>query len=345
MPGRRWSDGLHQAVEAKEEVEIQKENQPLASITFQNFFRLYDKLAGMTGTADTEAFEFHSIYDLEVVVIPTNKPMVRKDMADQIYMTSKEKFESIADEAQTASQGGQPVLIGTASIETSELLSGLLKKRGIRHEVLNAKQHEREAEIIAQAGRPGNVTIATNMAGRGTDIVLGGNIDEALAALEEGDEVGRQRILDEWQKTHEAVIEAGGLLVIGSERHESRRVDNQLRGRSGRQGDPGASRFYLSLEDDLMRIFTPPRLRTMLQNLGLEEGEAIEHKWVTRAIENAQEKDERHHFDIRKQLLEYDNVANDQRQVVYEQRNELMDAEEISDLVNNIWSDVVNGEI
>ena len=345
MPGRRWSDGLHQAIEAKEGVKIQKENQTLASITFQNFFRLYDKLAGMTGTADTEAYEFQTIYGLEVVVIPTNRPLQRKDLPDQIYMTAAEKFEAIADEAKAASDSGQPVLIGTASIEASELLSRLLRKRGIRHEVLNAKQHEREAEIIAQAGRPGAVTIATNMAGRGTDIVLGGNVDEALEALEEGDELGRQRIKDEWQKTHEAVLEAGGLYVIGSERHESRRVDNQLRGRSGRQGDPGASRFYLSLEDSLMRIFTPPRLRSMLQNLGLEEGEAIEHKWVTRAIENAQRKVESHHFDIRKQLLEYDNVANDQRQVVYEQRNEIMDAEDVGDIVENIWDEVVNDVI
>ncbi|ROO37650.1 preprotein translocase subunit SecA [Salinisphaera orenii] len=342
MPGRRWSDGLHQAIEAKEGVKIQKENQTLASITFQNFFRLYDKLAGMTGTADTEAFEFQSIYGLEVVVIPTNRPLVRKDLPDQIYMTGAEKFEAIAEEARQASERGQPVLIGTASIEASEVLARLLRQRGIRHEVLNAKQHKREAEIIAQAGRPGAVTIATNMAGRGTDIVLGGNIEEDIEALEEGDEVGRQRLREAWQQTHDAVVEAGGLLVIGSERHESRRVDNQLRGRSGRQGDPGASRFYLSLEDSLMRVFTPPRLRSMLQNLGLEKGEAIEHKWVTRAIENAQRKVESHHFDIRKQLLEYDNVANDQRQVIYEQRNEIMDADEVSDIVENIWGDVVD---
>ncbi|MES1949436.1 preprotein translocase subunit SecA [Salinisphaera sp. S4-8] len=344
MPGRRWSDGLHQAIEAKEGVKIQKENQTLASITFQNFFRLYDKLAGMTGTADTEAFEFQSIYGLEVVVIPTNKPLLRKDLPDQIFMTGREKFQAIAEEAKRASEAGQPVLIGTASIEASELSSRLLRQLGIRHEVLNAKQHEREAEIIAQAGRPGAVTIATNMAGRGTDIVLGGNIEEALENMGD-DELGRQRLRDEWQKTHEAVLEAGGLYVIGSERHESRRVDNQLRGRSGRQGDPGASRFYLSLEDSLMRIFTPPRLRSMLQNLGLEEGEAIEHKWVTRAIENAQRKVESHHFDIRKQLLEYDNVANDQRQVVYEQRNEIMDAEDVGDIVENIWDEVVNDVI
>jgi len=342
MPGRRWSDGLHQAIEAKEGVKIQKENQTLASITFQNFFRLYDKLSGMTGTADTEAFEFQSIYGLEVVVIPTNRPLLRTDLPDQIFMTGAEKFEAIAEEAKQTSDSGQPVLVGTASIEASEVLSQLMRQRGLRHEVLNAKQHEREAEIIAQAGRPGAVTIATNMAGRGTDIVLGGNIEEAVEALEEDDELGRQRLRDEWQQTHNAVLEAGGLLVIGSERHESRRVDNQLRGRSGRQGDPGASRFYLSLEDSLMRIFTPPRLRTMLQNLGLEHGEAIEHKWVTRAIENAQRKVESHHFDIRKQLLEYDNVANDQRQVVYEQRNEVMDNDDVGDVVENIWGEVVN---
>lgn len=346
MPGRRWSDGLHQAIEAKEGVSIQKENQTLASITFQNFFRLYNKLAGMTGTADTEAFEFQSIYDLEVVVIPTNRPLARTDRPDQIYMTGQEKFEAIAEEARQASEAGQPVLIGTASIEASELSSSLLREMGVAHEVLNAKQHEREAEIIAQAGRPGAVTIATNMAGRGTDIVLGGTVEEQLAELaEQGDEVGQQRLKDEWQQTHEAVVEAGGLYVIGSERHESRRVDNQLRGRSGRQGDPGSARFYLSLEDSLMRIFTPPRLRSMLTNLGLEHGEAIEHKWVTRAIENAQRKVEAHHFDIRKQLLEYDNVANDQRQVVYEQRNELMDSEDVSEVVSNIWSDVVEATI
>ncbi|NNC23533.1 preprotein translocase subunit SecA [Salinisphaera sp. USBA-960] len=345
MPGRRWSDGLHQAMEAKEGVGIQQENQTLASITFQNFFRMYDKLAGMTGTADTEAYEFQTIYGLEVVVIPTNRPLRRTDRPDQIYMTSVDKFAAIADEIEEARGRGQPVLIGTASIDSSEILSDLLNKRSISHEVLNAKQHEREAEIIAQAGQPSAVTIATNMAGRGTDIVPGGNSDLALDALEEGDEAGRQRILDEYQKAHDQVVDAGGLLVIGSERHESRRVDNQLRGRSGRQGDPGASRFYLSLEDNLMRVFTPPRLRTMLQNMGLEEGEAIEHRWVTRAIENAQRKVESHNFDIRKQLLEYDNVANDQRQVVYEQRNEIMDADDVGDIIDNIWSDVVDGLI
>src|SRR5699024_2514198 len=300
MPGRRWSDGLHQAIEAKENVQIQQENQTLASITFQNFFRLYNKLAGMTGTADTEAFEFQSIYGLEVVVIPTNRPLARKDLPDQVYMTVAEKFEAIADETRDASEAGQPVLLGTASIESSELLSNLLQKRGIHQEVLNAKQHEREAYIIAQAGRPGAVTIATNMAGRGTDIVLGGNPEMALAELEEDDAAGRERIQQEWREAHDKVVAAGGLFVVATERHESRRVDNQLRGRSGRQGDPGTSRFYLALEDSLMRIFTPPRLRNMLQNMGLEEGEAIEHKWVTRAIENAQRKVESHHFDIRK---------------------------------------------
>ncbi|MDT0618070.1 preprotein translocase subunit SecA [Salinisphaera sp. P385] len=342
MPGRRWSDGLHQAIEAKEGVKIQRENQTLASITFQNFFRLYDKLAGMTGTADTEAYEFQSIYGLEVVVIPTNKPMVRDDRADQVFMTVAEKFEAIADETNEARERGQPVLIGTASIESSEYLSRLLHERKVPHEVLNAKQHEREADIIAQAGRAGAATIATNMAGRGTDIVLGGNPEGELAELDEDDTAGRERIMADWRQRHEQVKEAGGLYVIGSERHESRRVDNQLRGRSGRQGDPGASRFYLSLEDSLMRIFTPPRLRSMLQGLGLEKGEAIEHRWVTRAIENAQRKVESHHFDIRKQLLEYDNVANDQRQVVYEQRNELMEADDVSDVVENIWNDVVD---
>jgi len=341
MPGRRWSDGLHQAIEAKEGVKIQKENQTLASITFQNFFRLYNKLSGMTGTADTEAFEFQSIYGLEVVVIPTNRPIARQDLPDQVYMSVAEKFTAIADEVTRASEAGQPVLLGTASIEASELLSNLLKKRGIHHEVLNAKQHEREAFIIAQAGRPGAVTIATNMAGRGTDIVLGGNPEMALAELDEEDSEGRARIHEEWQAAHDQVIAAGGLYVIASERHESRRVDNQLRGRSGRQGDPGASRFYLALEDSLMRIFTPPRLRSMLQNLGLEEGEAIEHKWVTRAIENAQRKVEAHHFDIRKQLLDYDNVNNDQRQIVYEQRNEIMDSDSVADIIDNIWGDVV----
>ncbi len=342
MPGRRWSDGLHQAIEAKEGVPIQRENQTLASITFQNYFRLYEKLSGMTGTADTEAFEFQQIYGLEVVVIPTNRPMQRLDQADQIYMNTADKFEAIVDEIEVSREKGQPVLVGTASIETSELLHGMLKQRKIPCRVLNAKQHESEAEIIAQAGRPGTVTIATNMAGRGTDIVLGGNLESELAELgEDADEAVRQRVKEDWQARHAQVIEAGGLKVIGSERHESRRIDNQLRGRSGRQGDPGETRFYLSLDDTLMRIFTPPRLRAMLQKLGMEDGEAIEHRWVTRAIENAQRKVEAHNFDIRKNLLQYDNVANDQRKVVYEQRNELMGSDDVSDVIESIWVDVV----
>ena len=342
MPGRRWSDGLHQAVEAKEGVPIQRENQTLASITFQNYFRLYEKLSGMTGTADTEAFEFQSIYGLEVVVIPTNKPMQRIDQPDQIYMNTADKFEAIVDEIQASREKKQPVLIGTASIDTSELLHGMLKKRDIPCRVLNAKQHESEAEIIAQAGLPGTVTIATNMAGRGTDIVLGGNLEVELAGL--GEEVSASAVeqcKQDWKTRHAAVLESGGLKVIGSERHESRRIDNQLRGRSGRQGDPGETRFYLSLEDTLMRIFTPPRLRSMLQRLGMEKGEAIEHRWVSRAIENAQRKVEAHNFDIRKNLLQYDNVANDQRKVVYDQRNELMHSDDVSEVIESIWIDVV----
>jgi preprotein translocase subunit SecA len=345
MPGRRWSDGLHQAIEAKEGVRIQQENQTLASITFQNYFRLYGKLAGMTGTADTEAYEFQTIYGLEVVVIPTNKPMIRDDQGDQVFMTAREKFDAIIQDITTCRERGQPVLLGTASIEVSEQLSGLLRQKSIPHEVLNAKQHEREAEIVAQAGRPGAVTIATNMAGRGTDIVLGGNWEAEAAHLPPEQAQDRARLKAEWGARHEQVIAAGGLRVIGSERHESRRIDNQLRGRSGRQGDPGSSRFYLSLEDTLMRIFTPPRLRAMLQRLGMQEGEAIEHRWVTRAIETAQRKVEARNFDIRKNLLEYDNVANDQRKVVYEQRNELMEAEDISDIIANIRADVVDALI
>jgi preprotein translocase subunit SecA len=343
MAGRRWSDGLHQAVEAKEGVNIQQENQTLASITFQNYFRLYKKLAGMTGTADTEAFEFQSIYKLEVVVIPTNRSMVRKDQGDQVFISAKEKFDAVIAEIEIAHQRQQPVLVGTASIETSELLSGLLKGKGIAHEVLNAKQHEREAEIIANAGRPGRVTIATNMAGRGTDIVLGGSLEAELHGVD--DEAARARIKAEWQQRHEAVKAAGGLYVIGSERHESRRIDNQLRGRSGRQGDPGATRFYLSLDDTLMRIFTPPSMRNMLMRLGMQPGEAIEHRWVTRAIETAQRKVEAHNFDIRKNLLEYDNVANDQRKAVYELRDELMAAERVTGLVEDIRPDVVHAVI
>ncbi|WP_028009000.1 preprotein translocase subunit SecA [Solimonas flava] len=345
MPGRRWSDGLHQAIEAKENVKIQQENQTLASITFQNYFRLYEKLSGMTGTADTEAFEFQSIYNLEVVVIPTNRPMQRKDQGDLVFMNAQDKFKAVIGEIRQAHAKQQPVLVGTASIETSELLSGLLKKDGIAHEVLNAKQHEREAEIVAQAGRPGAVTIATNMAGRGTDIVLGGNLESELAQIPEEDVAAREAARSAWKQRHELVLQAGGLYVIGSERHESRRIDNQLRGRSGRQGDPGASRFYLSLDDTLMRIFTPPRMRAMLQGLGMQEGEAIEHRWVTRAIETAQRKVEAHNFDIRKQLLEYDNVANDQRKAVYELRDQVMNSERVTHMVDTIRPDVVSAVI
>ncbi|MCP4476299.1 MAG: preprotein translocase subunit SecA [Gammaproteobacteria bacterium] len=342
MPGRRWSEGLHQAVEAKEGVEIQRENQTLASITFQNYFRLYDKLSGMTGTADTEAYEFEEIYGLEVVVIPTNRPMVRQDYADKIYLTQQAKFTAVADEIKQCQERGQPVLVGTAAIETSEYLSKLLKKEKIRHQVLNAKFHDKEAKIIAEAGRPGAITIATNMAGRGTDIVLGGNLEAELAAL--GAKVSdekRAKIKQTWAENHKKVIEAGGLAVIGSERHDSRRIDNQLRGRSGRQGDPGHSRFYLSLEDNLMRIFASPRVFSLMQKLGLKEDEAIEHSWVTKAIERAQRKVEGFYFDVRKQLLEYDNVANEQRQLVYEQRNELLQADDIADNVKPMRDEVV----
>ena len=345
MVGRRWSDGLHQAIEAKEGVPIQQENQTLASITFQNYFRLYKKLSGMTGTADTEAFEFNSIYNLDVVVMPPNKPMIRQDHGDQIYLNAGDKFKAVIAEIKIAHARQQPALVGTASIETSELLSDLLKKEGIVHEVLNAKQHEREAEIIAQAGRPGAVTIATNMAGRGTDIVLGGSLDAELAKLPPEDAAAAANAKKIWQERHAAVVAAGGLYVIGSERHESRRIDNQLRGRSGRQGDPGASRFYLSLDDTLMRIFTPPRMRTMLQGLGMEPGEAIEHRWVTRAIETAQRKVEAHHFDIRKNLLEYDNVANEQRKAIYELRDELMAASRVTPMLDEIRGDVVNAVV
>jgi preprotein translocase subunit SecA len=341
MPGRRWSDGLHQAIEAKEGVRVHEENQTLASITFQNYFRLYDKLAGMTGTADTEAFEFAQIYGLEVVVIPTNQPMIRADYGDQIYRTVKEKFTAIIEDIKDCHERGQPVLVGTTSIEASELLSKFLNREGVKHEVLNAKNHEREALIVAQAGRPGAVTIATNMAGRGTDIVLGGNLEMELEQLE-GDEEAAARVREDWKARHEKVVAAGGLHVIGTERHESRRIDNQLRGRSGRQGDPGASRFYLSLEDNLMRIFGSERLSGLMQRLGMEEGEAIEHPWVTRAIENAQRKVEGRNFDIRKQLLEYDDVANDQRKVVYDERNQLMDVDDISDNIKVIRGNVVN---
>ncbi len=341
MPGRRWSEGLHQAVEAKEGVAIQNENQTLASITFQNYFRLYNKLSGMTGTADTEAFEFQQIYGLEVIVIPTNKPTSRDDMSDLVYLTYKEKFDAITEDIRDCMTRKQPVLVGTASIETSEYLSDLLNEVKIDHEVLNAKFHEKEAQIIAQAGRPGSITIATNMAGRGTDIVLGGKLEVELEelGLEEGLEV--ENVKAAWQERHNAVIESGGLHIIGTERHESRRIDNQLRGRSGRQGDAGSSRFYLSLEDSLMRIFASERVSGLMQKMGMEEGEAIEHPWVSRAIENAQRKVEGRNFDMRKQLLDYDDVANDQRKVIYEQRNDLMEANEISENIEGIRHDVI----
>lgn len=346
MPGRRWSEGLHQAIEAKEHVAINSENQTLASITFQNYFRLYNKLSGMTGTADTEAFELNKIYGLEVVVIPTHRTMIRKDMGDLVYLTTDEKYVAVADDIKSCVSRGQPVLVGTTSIENSERLSELLKKQGIKHEVLNAKQHEREAHIIEQAGMPGAVTIATNMAGRGTDIVLGGNLDAELKLLgEEASDSEKEKLREIWLDRHNQVIAAGGLHVIGSERHESRRIDNQLRGRSGRQGDPGSTRFYLSLQDDLMRIFASDRVAGLMKKLGMGDGEAIEHPWVTRSIENAQRKVEGRNFDIRKEILAYDDVANDQRKVVYAQRNELMAAKEISEIITAIRKDVVNNVI
>ncbi|MCE1172838.1 MAG: preprotein translocase subunit SecA, partial [Azovibrio sp.] len=340
MAGRRWSDGLHQAVEAKEGVKIQNENQTLASITFQNYFRMYGKLAGMTGTADTEAYEFHQIYALETVVIPTHRPMQRKDHNDQVFKTAAEKHTAIIADVKECHGRGQPVLLGTTSIEASELLSKLLDQEKLPHQVLNAKQHAREAEIVAQAGRPGMITIATNMAGRGTDIVLGGNIEKQIAAVEEDESLAEadkaQRIAamkEEWQKVHDQVLAAGGLHIIASERHESRRIDNQLRGRAGRQGDAGSSRFYLSLEDPLLRIFAGDRLRGIMDRLKMPEGEAIEHPLVTRSLESAQRKVEGRNFDIRKQLLEYDDVANDQRKVIYAQRNELLETEDISETI------------
>ena len=337
QPGRRWSDGLHQAVEAKEGVRVQRENQTLASITFQNYFRLYDRLAGMTGTADTEAEEFQQIYGLEVVVIPTHMPMVRDDHADLVYRTASEKFKAIVEEISERRSNNQPILVGTASIDTSEYLAGLLKQQKIPHEVLNAKQHEREANIIAHAGRPGSVTIATNMAGRGTDIVLGGNLEMELHdAGENAGPVHIEAIKSDWQKRHDMVVDAGGLHVLSTERNESRRVDNQLRGRSGRQGDPGSSRFYLSLEDNLLRIFASDKMSGLMEKFGLEDGEAIEHNWVTKAIENAQKKVEGRNFDIRKQLLEFDDVANEQRKVVYEQRNFLMESAEVTDAIEEM---------
>jgi len=346
MPGRRWSEGLHQAVEAKERVRIQNENQTLASITFQNYFRLYQKLSGMTGTADTEAPEFMQIYGLEVVVIPTNAPMIREDKGDLVYLTANEKYAAIIEDIRDCVSRGQPVLVGTASIETSELISEMLNKQKIEHQVLNAKHHAREATIIAEAGRPGAVTIATNMAGRGTDIVLGGNSQVEIEKLgADADPVAVEKIRQQWQARHQQVLDAGGLHVVGTERHESRRIDNQLRGRSGRQGDPGSTRFYLSLEDNLMRIFASDRVSAIMQKLGMEEGEAIEHPWVTKAIANAQRKVEGRNFDIRKQLLEYDDVANDQRKVVYEQRNELMNVEDISTSIASLREEAVNAMI
>ncbi len=349
MSGRRWSDGLHQAVEAKEGAKIQRENQTLASITFQNYFRMYNKLSGMTGTADTEAFEFQQIYGLETVVIPTHRDMIRDDRMDQVFRTANEKYQAVINDIKDCQKHGQPVLVGTTSIESSELLSGMLTKAKLTHEVLNAKQHAREAEIVAQAGRPGAITIATNMAGRGTDIVLGGSIerdlhtirnDESLSEEEKAARITARKA--EWQPVHDQVLTNGGLHIIGTERHESRRVDNQLRGRAGRQGDAGSSRFFLSLEDPLLRIFASDRVASIMERLKMPEGEAIEHPWVTRAIENAQRKVEARNFDIRKQLLEYDDVSNDQRKVIYAQRNELLETENISDTIRAMREDVIS---
>lgn len=341
MPGRRLSEGLHQAIEAKEGLQIQAESQTLASTTFQNYFRLYDKLSGMTGTADTEAFEFRQIYGLDVVVIPTNKPMIRKDYNDLVYMTIEEKFAAIAADIKDCMEKQRPVLVGTASIESSEVVSQLLQQKGVPHQVLNAKYHEKEAEIVAQAGRPGAVTIATNMAGRGTDIILGGSWEAEVASLENPTEDQIAQIKDEWQQRHQQVLNAGGLHIIACERHESRRIDNQLRGRAGRQGDPGSSRFYLSLEDNLMRIFASDRVKNFMKALGMEKGEAIEHRMVTNAIEKAQRKVEGRNFDIRKQLLEYDDVANEQRKVVYRQRNDILATESVEETIKAIRADVV----
>ncbi|MFO1517873.1 MAG: preprotein translocase subunit SecA [Lysobacterales bacterium] len=341
LPGRRWSDGLHQAVEAKEGVPIQRENQTLATITFQNYFRMYKKLAGMTGTADTEAYEFQQVYGLEVVVIPTHRPMIRKDSPDLVFLKHGPKWKAIVEDIRNCVQRAQPVLVGTASIEASEYLSGLLAKEKIPHEVLNAKQHEREAHIVAQAGRPAAVTIATNMAGRGTDIVLGGSLDAELAAMPpDASDVEKERIRAAWRQRHEAVISAGGLHIIGTERHESRRIDNQLRGRSGRQGDPGSSRFYLSLEDNLMRIFSPDWVSKWMQIFGMKEDDALEDRMVSRQIEKVQRKVEQHNFDIRKHLLEFDDVANDQRKVIYEQRNELLEQDDFADTAAAVRRDV-----
>ena len=341
MPGRRLSEGLHQAIEAKEGLDIQQESQTLASTTFQNYFRLYDKLAGMTGTADTEAFEFQQIYGLEVMVIPTNVEVKRQDLNDLVFLTQEEKFEAVIEDIADITKKGAPVLVGTASVETSELLSQMLKKAGVKHNVLNAKQHEREANIIVEAGRPGAVTIATNMAGRGTDIVLGGNVEAEIKELDKPSDEKVAKLRAEWQERHKTVIEAGGLHIVATERHESRRIDNQLRGRSGRQGDPGVSRFYLSLEDPLMRLFASDRIKNMMRSMGMEHGESIEHSMVTNAIVKAQRKVEGRNFDIRKHLLEYDDVANDQRQVIYQQRNDLLEDGDISDVITAVREDVV----
>src|ERR1035437_3770048 len=349
MSGRRWSDGLHQAVEAKEGVEIKKENQTLASMTFQNYFRMYNKLGGMTGTADTEAYEFQQIYNLETVIIPPNRPTIRRDMMDKVYLTAMEKYRAVIVDIKDCYERGQPVLVGTTSIENSELLSHLLEKEKLPHQVLNAKQHAREAEIVAQAGQPKMVTIATNMAGRGTDIVLGGSIESQIELIREDEsleDAAKDARIDqlktEWKVVHEQVLKSGGLHIIGTERHESRRVDNQLRGRSGRQGDPGSSRFYLSLEDPLLRIFAGDRVKSIMQRLKMPEGEAIESSWVSRSIESAQRKVEAHNFDIRKQLLEYDDVANDQRKVIYEQRNELLESADVSETITSLRQGLVS---
>ncbi|MFT5719395.1 MAG: preprotein translocase subunit SecA [Oleiphilaceae bacterium] len=345
MAGRRWGEGLHQAIEAKEGLAIQAESQTLASTTFQNYFRIYNKLGGMTGTADTEAFEFQQIYGLDVVVIPTNKEVKRIDYNDLVYLTQEEKYQAIIDEVKEIVAEKRPLLVGTASIEASELLSGVLKKSGVKHSVLNAKQHAQEAQIIAQAGMPGAVTIATNMAGRGTDIVLGGNWEAEINALKKPTPEQIEKIKSDWAVRNKAVLDAGGLHILGTERHESRRIDNQLRGRSGRQGDPGSTRFFLSLEDNLMRMFASDRVRGIMQALGMDKGEAIEHKMVSNAIEKAQRKVEGRNFDIRKSLLEYDDVANDQRSVIYEQRNHVMDSEDISDVISGIRAEVVDETI
>lgn len=346
MLGRRWSEGLHQAIEAKEGVEIHSENQTLASITFQNYFRMYKKLAGMTGTADTEAYEFQQIYGLQTVVLPTNRPMIRKDMPDLIYLTEDDKYKAIVNDIKETIAKGRPVLVGTISIENSEKLSHLLDKLGIKHQVLNAKFHEKEAYIVAQAGRPGTVTIATNMAGRGTDIILGGNLKADIAALGENPTSEQiEKVKADWQKRHDDVLKAGGLHIIGSERHESRRIDNQLRGRAGRQGDPGSSRFYLSMDDNLMKLFGSEKLKAFMKKMGMDDGQPLEHKFITRAIESAQRKVETRNFDIRKSLLEYDDVANEQRKVIYEERNALLEGKDISETIHTIFEDVLDNVI